>query len=85
MKRKQVEQQVLKILQANGVDVARATPQSVFGSAELQLNSVQFMKVFVDLENTFQLAIDYTAAISDDKRTLGSLIDYLCEQTCAQP
>ncbi|UFJ42444.1 acyl carrier protein [Brevibacillus humidisoli] len=81
MNREQVEQNVRAILAANGVDVSRATTRSVFGSPELQLNSVQFMKVFVDLENTFQLEIDYTSAVSDDKRTLGSLIDYLYEQT----
>ncbi|MBO8162766.1 MAG: acyl carrier protein [Brevibacillus sp.] len=76
----EVEEKVRAILSRHGVDVSQATHHSAFGSSELLLNSVQFMKVFVDLENAFQLEIDYTKAVPEDCRTLGSLLAYLWEQ-----
>ncbi|MDR0267481.1 phosphopantetheine-binding protein [Paenibacillus sp.] len=84
MNEAEILEKVLAVFAANGINVESVTVDTMLGSPELELDSVVFMKVFIELENVFQIEIDYQDAVDQDSHTVGSLIDYLVERTTSQ-
>ncbi|WP_341279686.1 phosphopantetheine-binding protein [Paenibacillus sp. FSL H8-0537] len=69
-----------RVLLDVGIEASQFRHEAVFGTAELPLDSVMFMRLLVELENAFQVEINLLELTRGEALTYGQLLDYLAER-----
>lgn len=77
MNREEIKRKLYDIFSSYDIDVSRITPQAKIGSKNLRLDSVKFLQVCVDIENTFGIELGYQEAMSGELRSVESIIRYI--------
>lgn len=76
MKREEIFEKVKSIFNDNEIKTEGLQLKHQLGSGLLQIDSVKFMKLMVDLENEFDVELDYRDTFGQDN-TVGDLVDYI--------
>ncbi|HDR7761789.1 acyl carrier protein [Bacillus cereus] len=79
MKREGIFQKIKSVFKENEIDTENLKLSHQLGSGLLRIDSVKFMKLMVDLENEFDIELDYRDTFGQDN-TLEELIDYIEEK-----
>lgn len=66
-----------RILAGCGAEESVLTEESCIGDPELELSSVRFIQVMVELENVFDVELDVRNIWNGDRRPLSELLDYI--------
>ncbi|GAA4726277.1 acyl carrier protein [Brevibacillus fulvus] len=75
--RQEVFMEILTVFNENNVNTDALSFDVRLDAPDFPIDSVLFMKLLVDLENRFQIELNYPEALGAEKPTLGSLTDYI--------
>ncbi|CAM4261088.1 hypothetical protein BAMA_04445 [Bacillus manliponensis] len=76
MKKEEIFEKVKSVFKDNEIRTEDLQLSHQLGSGVLKIDSVKFMKLMVDLENEFDIELDYRDTFGQDN-TLDELIDYI--------
>ncbi|MBK5452288.1 acyl carrier protein [Bacillus mycoides] len=77
MSREEILTKLKLVLSDNNISTQELKMEDRIGYGKLKIDSIKFMKLMVDLENEFNIELDYRETFDEHSNTIEHLVQYI--------